>query len=91
MSVLAEWRKPYRTMDVAGSPESAKSVGWAWLNERAEEMERCGSDAASLSIETGGQESDVTFAALYKGTQILYAYTVFRDQMNFAVLIRWWA
>ncbi len=33
-----DWRRPYRSMDASGSPESAGVVGWEWINQVAEEL-----------------------------------------------------
>ncbi len=81
-----DWRLPYRTRDSGGSPESASAVGWEWINAVAEAEP----DKGDLLIDGSGAHSGgASVAALYRGTKLLAATTVFRDQMNFAVLIRW--
>lgn len=79
-----DWRKPYRSRDASGAPDTAGAVGWRWIEERAQEAKAVYSDHAALRIET-----DSGTIALYRSTELLAAATIFRDQMNFAVLIRW--
>lgn len=74
-------------MDASGSPEAAKDVGWAWINDLAIAEQR--NDPAALYLQTphrGGYDSLVT---LYRGSKLLAVAFTFRDDMNFAVLLRW--
>lgn len=85
----AGWREPYRSRDAAGSPEAAEAVGWAWIDEIAANEK--GIDPAGLRIESPPLAGDGRVIALYRGTKLLACATIFRDQMNFAVLVRWTA
>lgn len=75
-----DWRVPYRSQDAGGSPESARAVAWAWIDSLAasygpEEMPHISQDGTSI--------------ALYRGTELRALTMIFRDPMNFAVLVRW--
>lgn len=80
---MTDWRLPYRSMDMGGSPESANNVAWRWIEELAQQLRDAGA-GGGLSFET----SPGTIC-LYRGTHLLACATVFRDPMNFAVLVRW--
>jgi hypothetical protein len=80
-------RRPYRTMDASGSPEAAGSVGWEWINGVAERARA--DDPNDLELMTPELGADGSAMTLYRGTKLIAAAFVYRDQMNFAVLIRW--
>lgn len=84
LAVVEEWQKPYRTMDAAGSPESASSVAWEWINRLAE-----ASPDGTGFIENTQLGADNGAIILYRGSKPYAVATVFRDAMNFAVLVRW--
>lgn len=84
MSNLATWRDPYRTMDASGCGTDAASVGWAWIGDLAEKAKACMPDPGALFITQDGGS-----AALFHSTKLLAVATVFRDDMNFAILVRW--
>jgi hypothetical protein len=83
-----DWREPYRTRDAGGSPVAAEAVGWAWIDEIAvAEAQKHG--PARLRIESPPLEGDGRAIALYLDRRPIAVATIFRDQMNFAVLVRW--
>lgn len=83
-----DWRKPYRTMDASGTPDSAMSVGRRWIEEEAEEAARL-YGPASLEIDGGRLGADGASIVLYRMTDPIAVATVFRDPVNFAILVRW--
>lgn len=82
-----DWRLPYRSMDAGGSPSSAGQVGWTWLEAiaKAEHMR----SPTGLELDNQRLGADGGTMVLYRGTKLLAAAMVFRDPMNFAVLLRW--
>lgn len=85
--LASDWRRPYRTMDAGGGPDTAGVVGWNWIGELA--AKERDADAAALTISGEPLGSDGRVTTLYRGTKLLAVATVFRDEMNFAVLVRW--
>ena len=85
---LLDWRKPYRSMDASGSPDCAENVGWAWIEERASEAKEV-YEVDRLFIDSPTLPGDGRVIALYLDRQPIAVATVFRDQMNFSVLVRW--
>lgn len=81
------WLEPYRTMDAGGSPESAGQVGHQWLYEIARAEHEL--NPAALSLDNPRLGPDGTAQVLYRGTKLLAAALIFRDPMNFAVLLRY--
>lgn len=81
--------EPYRSQDAAGSPEAAETVGWNWINELADQ-ERL-NDPVLLEIQSSPLTGGGRVIALYRSTRLLACATIFRDTMNFAVLVRWQA
>lgn len=78
---MDDWRVPYRSQDAGGSAEAAGSVAWDWIEAVARGQAE---HRQELSI-----HSDAGSVILYRGTTPIAVATVFRDPMNFAVLIRW--
>lgn len=86
--MATDWRLPYRSMDASGSPETAGAVGLAWIEGLATSLIGDGAgEGLWIDYPSAGGSSRVT--CLYRGTHLLACATVFRDQMNFAVLVRW--
>lgn len=84
---MEDWQKPYRSMDAGGSPESAGQVGWDFIREIARaEYER---DPSGLELDHPRMGTDGGTIALYRDQKVIAAACLFRDPMNFAVLIRW--
>ena len=81
---MADWRLPYRSMDASGSPDSAGAVGEAWIDEIA-----AAESPGRLSIETPPLGRDGGATVLYRDQEPIAAAFIYRDPMNFAVLIRW--
>ena len=81
------WRRPYRTMDAHGAPDTAGAVGWEWIQSEGRRLMQCYGSA--ISVESIGNSDGTSVFALYHGTALKACATIFRDQMNFAVLIRW--
>ena len=84
-----DWRQPYRSMDAAGSPEAAENVGWRWIEDLAVQQRSAAGDPAGITIESPSLGSDGRAIALYSGTRLIALASIFRDPMNFAVLVRW--
>lgn len=83
------WKAAFRSRDAAGSPETAGHVAWEWINELARRADAFYPDPNLLEICMPRVAEDAQVITLYRSTQILAAATVIRDQMNFAVLVRW--
>lgn len=82
-----DWTAPYRSIDAAGSPATATAVAWAWIDECADTLGKLlGVD--ELLVETSGQ-GDCHVVALYHRTKPVAVATIFRDPMNFTLLVRW--
>lgn len=81
------WLKPYRTMDESGDETAAGTVGWNWINAIAEEAKAI--DPERLHIETPDRNGAISTTLLYRGTRIIAATFVLRDEMNWSVLMRW--
>jgi hypothetical protein len=81
------WMLPYRSMDEAGSPTAAAVVGREWIEAIA--FEEAARDPDALHIERPDRGGGASAIALYRGTELLALATIFRDPMNFSVLIRW--
>lgn len=76
-------RRPFRTMD--GS--DAEREGREWIEQIGHaHVERTGNPVFIESQSRPGQD---WYIALYQGTRLIACAFVFRDPMNFAVLIRW--
>lgn len=82
-----DWRAPYRTMDAQGEPDTAGAVGFDWIESLGIRLRNAGRQG--LSIETSHLAGDGFTIQLWDGTALLALATVFRDPMNFAVLVRW--
>lgn len=82
-----DWREPYRSMDAGGSDTAAENVGWRWIDAIAKEAKR--RNPEGLEIHSPTVAADGRAIALYRGTKLLAVATIFRDPMNFAVLVRW--
>jgi hypothetical protein len=74
-------------MDASGSPDAAGVVGWNWIGELA--VQEREADAVLLEIQGRPVEGGGSVTSLYRGTTLIACATVFRDPMNFAVLVRW--
>ena len=91
----SDWRKPYRTRDQSGDPASAGAVAWKWINARAEEaaliygMENISIDAPVRDLARDGRTPSSTVFVLYHTTGPIAVATIFRDPMNFSILVRW--
>lgn len=82
-----DWRKPYRSMDASGAPDTAEAVGWAWIDAiAAEESKR---RPHELQIDSPALAGDGRAIVLYRLTSPIAVATIFRDPVNFAYLIRW--
>ena len=81
------WMLPYRSMDEAGSPTAAAVVGREWIEAIA--IEEAARDPDALHIERPDRSGGASAIALYRGTELLALATIFRDPMNFSVLVRW--
>lgn len=81
------WRKPYRSMDASGGPDTAVAVGWAWIEEIAREPSHY--HPTELRIESPTLPGEGRVIALYRRQSPIAVATIFRDAMNFAVLVRW--
>lgn len=79
-----DWTMPYRSIDAGGSPESAGHVGHAWLVAIAREEHARSPAGLDFDHPPLGHHS-----ALYRDCKLIAAYTVIRDPMNFAILLRW--
>lgn len=85
---MSDWREPYRSMDAGGSDTAAENVGWRWIEDISRQMKLLyGPD--DLLIESPALPGDGRVIALYLATKPIAVATIFRDQMNFAILIRW--
>ena len=84
---MTDWRLPYRSMDASGGPETATAVGWAWIE--AEGLRAQAWFGGAVCIETTSNSEGTTVIALYRATRLIACATIFRDPMNFAVLVRW--
>lgn len=84
-----KWREVYRSQDAGGSPLSASAVGWAWIEALALEAAATVEDAAALCIETTALDGAGRSIALFYQRKPIAVATIFRDQMNFAILVRW--
>lgn len=86
--MVDDWRKPYRTMDQSGSPQMAGPVGRRWIEDVANEFIAAGTPEGLLmtdeQIGHGGQA-----IVLYRNTQVVAVATIFRDPVNFSILVRW--
>jgi hypothetical protein len=83
--LASDWRRPYRSMDASGGPDTAETVGRAWIEAIA--ADEC--DVGTVFIESPRLGGDGRAIALYRGTDLLALASIFRDPMNFAVLVRW--
>ena len=84
-----DWRKPYRSMDASGAPDTAEAVGWAWIDAVAtEEIERQGSHHG-FAIDSPPLPGDGRVIVLYHETKPIAVATIFRDPVNFSILVRW--
>lgn len=83
-----DWRLPYRSMDASGEPDTAEAVGWRWIEEVAHETAR-DREGERLIIHSPQVQGDGRVIALYEGTKPIAVATIYRDEMNFAVLVRW--
>lgn len=83
----APWGETINDLDEAGGPDSAFSVAWDWMSEQRDREIRLFGFSVIEIIESpaGG----LKVLALYRGTELRAAATIFRDEMNFAVLLRW--
>lgn len=84
---LGDWTVPYRSQDASGSADSAGQVGYAWLIAIARREHA--RDPRGLELDNPRMGPDGGATVLYRGTTLLAAAMVFRDPMNFAVLVRW--
>jgi hypothetical protein len=86
----ADWRVPFRSMDAQGGPETAGGRGWDWITAVGMRLR---SQGRNVSVECGpARDTAGPFTMqLYEGTALIACATVFRDPMNFAVLVRWLA
>lgn len=75
-------------MDAGGAADTAFAVGGAWIDELGLALVAAGA-GAGLHIDRHPTTADGGAICLYRGTHLLACATVFRDQMNFSVLIRW--
>lgn len=81
-------RRPYRSVDASGDDHAAEAVGWKWIDELAiAEVEK--GEPETLHIESPPLAGDGRAIALYRGTKLLAVATIFRDPMNYSVLVRW--
>lgn len=85
---MSDWRMPYRIEDAGGSAQSASAVGWAWVENEAMRWRlwRGGEVAIETCLDIAANSGVI---CAYAGTELIAAATIFRDQMNFAVLLRW--
>jgi hypothetical protein len=74
-------------MDAGGSPESAGQVGWDFIHQVS--LAEHGRDPRGLELDNPRMGSDGGTIALYRDCKLIAAAFVFRDPMNFAVLVRW--
>ncbi|MFC4255422.1 hypothetical protein GRI97_08275 [Altererythrobacter xixiisoli] len=81
-----DWRQPYRSRDASGNDAAAGRVAWNWIEDLGKRLHEQGRDAM---IETGRASADGFTIQLWEGTSLLALATVFRDPMNFSVLVRW--
>lgn len=87
MSEVESWRLPYRSMDASGSPESAAQVGWDWLYPICRDEHARNPSGLELDHPPMGPGGGACM--LYRDCQLIAAFHVVRDPMNFAVLTRW--
>lgn len=85
---MSDWREPYRSMDAGGSDSAAENVGWRWIEEIAAQMKPI-YGAMRLLIESPALPGDGRVIVLYLDTKPIAVATIFRDQMNLAILVRW--
>jgi hypothetical protein len=88
MGKSVHWRMPYRSRDASGESDTAEAVGWAWIDALAVEAAKRYAKPR-LRIESPPLNSDGRAIVLLLDRQPLAAATIFRDDMNFAVLVRW--
>jgi hypothetical protein len=87
---VEDWREPYRSMDASGAPDTAGDVGWKWINELAVQAQQAaGEDGGRIFIECPTLGGDAFAMALYDGQTLIALASVFRDPLNFSVLVRW--
>ncbi|WP_417615252.1 hypothetical protein [Parasphingorhabdus sp.] len=86
MTAAQNWREPYRSRDMSGGNETASRVAWDWVNEVAIAAQ-C-ENPEMVGIEQAGSDGGMTLA-VYRSTELLAVAHVFRDIVNFSVLIRW--
>lgn len=84
-----DWRKPYRTMDESGTADSAGRVAKEWIDGIAT-AEFNLNPWFNYRIEYEGAGS-CKIILLYGDNDLIAAATLFRDEANFTVLIRWLA
>lgn len=75
-------------MDQSGSPETAGAVAWAWTEEVAKKYEAKKGGRADLSITSTSADGNGVIA-IYDGSKPVAVATLFRDPMNFTILVRW--
>lgn len=81
-----DWRRPYRSMDAGGNAAAAGRVAWNWIEDLGKRLHEQGRDAM---IDTDKLSADGFTIQLWEGTALVALATVFRDPMNFSVLVRW--
>lgn len=84
----SDWRKAYRSRDASGAPDTAEAVGWAWIDKQAKEAADL-YGPMNVLIESPPLPGEGRVIALYAHRQPIAVATIFRDEMNFAVLVRW--
>lgn len=75
-------------MDAGGSDTAAESVAWRWIDEIAAQLKPIYGKSALL-IESPALPGEGRVIVLYLKTKPVAVATIFRDQMNFANLVRW--
>lgn len=83
-----DWQSAYRSRDASGAPDTAEAVGWAWIDQRARDAVKIHGEMNVL-IESPPLPGEGRVIALYAHRQPIAVATIFRDEMNFAVLVRW--
>lgn len=83
-----QWTLPYRSRDAAGAPDTAEAVGWAWIEEQAVEAVKL-YGAINVLIESPPLPGDGRVIVVYAHRAPIAVATIFRDEMNFAILVRW--